>query len=650
MFLDYETRSSVDLRKHGGRRYAVGSDTSLLCGVAFDPAAGHLWVWSPFGPMCECCDAGLGGFSHSVTKSATPPADLVQRLDSGEPVIGHNAWQFDALLFGGQRWNWVDSLPRVRRLGLPGGLDRLGAELYGVPKDPDGQRVLKMSMAPGRKGFVDPDSHRLTHLVRYCARDVVVLAQAWADLGLGEPHVDDPVLEVHHAINERGIRVDVGAARRIADAEVELTEQAVARSPVDLKTLRSPAALCKWLKKQGVKLSGFAVTDVTEPTVRRLLAVDWPNEEVTRALEARLRVATVTGGKIRALLDRVCDDGRLRDTTLYWGAHTGRWTGKGFQVHNLPRAERPPADAWDPEAPLVKVDLDDTAQQLQAMLRGVLVGDPHLVISDLAQIEYRVLRWCVGDDEALASIASGVDPYQLTADRMGVSRQEGKVVELAAGYGGGRGSLDTWAATYGCRIDDHQAAIESWRDANPLIAGKRKGFQTWVNPEDPDHVVAVRKGGFWRHTQRAAWDAVAFGVEAKVGRVFWRMEGDDLLAELPSGRALRYRNAALELWDSRWSSEPKKTLAFDSVRAGREATYGGRLVENVVQAIARDVIAYHLVELERAGLRPVMHVHDEIVCETDDVSQVERIMSTAPHWAVGLPVACEAKLVERYEK
>lgn len=650
---DYESRSDVDLRKHGGRRYVEDGETSILCGVAFDTESRRLYVWSPFPEVCtSCCDLGLGSLESSILlNSDDPPPELLERLDAQEPVVGHNCWAFDALLSAGlgHPWNWVDSLPRVRRLGLPGSLDQLGAMFYGVPKDPRGQRALKMCMKPSKKGWVDVDAHRLTNIIRYCARDVVVLAQLWQDLDLGAPHVDDPVLEVHRAINERGIRVDVEAAKRIEAAERELTERAVAESPVDLRTLNSPKALCKWLKSKGVRTyAGHYPDDVTEPTVRRLLELT-RDEEVRAALQARLRVATVTGGKIRALLNRVCADGRLRDTTAYFAAHTGRWGGRGFQVQNLPRAEAPKDSAWDPDVPLVRANLDDSAQQMQAMLRGVLVGDPWLVVCDLSQIEYRVLRWLVGDEDALSKIRGGTDPYQITADRMNVERSAGKVVELAAGYGGGLGSLETWSTTYDVWFDDPQGVIEGWRDTNPLIAGKRTG-STWINPDNSEHVVAVRKGGFWRDTQRAAWDAVTRGGDYEVGRVVWRMVGRDLHAELPSGRSLRYRNAAIEDVPNKWSEELKPALCFDAARSGRESTYGGRLVENCVQAVARDVFAGQLVELERAGLKPVFTVHDEAACETDNVAAVEQIMAKAPAWARDLPVAAEAKKLKRYEK
>lgn len=655
IFLDYETRSDVPI-KRGGRRYAESARTSVLCGVAFDPEARKLWIWTPYEPCLDCCSLGTGKFECDL--AATLPADLAERLRGGEPVVGHNAWGFDQHI-GEPGWNWLDSLPRVRRMSLPGGLDALGDMFYRVPKDGIGQKTLHKLMKPVKRTgqFVEPDGHQISAVIRYCVRDVIVLAQLWTDQRLGAEHVDDAVLEVHRTINERGIRVDVEAARRIEAAERDLTQRAIANAPdslgdtpaAKLRALNSPKAMCAWLKKRRVRLySGHYATDVQEPTVRKLLDLT-RDDEVRAALEARLRVATVTGGKIRALLERVCPDGRLRDTTIYHGAHTGRWTGSGFQVHNLPRAKKPQADAWDPDTPLVTESLDDSAQQMQAMLRGVLVGNPWLVLADLNQIEYRVLRWCVGDEPALELIRQGVDPYQITADRMGADRDKGKVVELACGYGGGLGSLTTWSETYDVWFDDPQATIERWRDSNPLIAGVRTG-STWVNPDDPSHQVAVRdKSGFWKRTQKAAWNAVR-GQASEVGRVCWSFDGD-LVAELPSGRCLRYRKPGIEKVPSRWhEGEFQDALCFDSTRHGREATFGSRLVENLVQAIARDVIAWQLVQLEAAGLRPVGHVHDETWCETDNVAEVTRIMNSAPSWAAGLPVASEAKLVERYEK
>ncbi len=651
-FVDYETRSRINLKRHGARRYAADESTSILCGVAI--RGSDVWVWTPWGQPCDdCCswrpDCNVLNF-HEI--SLTIPPEVLAH----QTFVAHNA-AFDALIWhqveGNPPREFIDSLPRARRRGLPGKLDKTGELLYGIGKDKVGQRVTDMACKPDkRRGvFIDPDAHRLAQIVRYCITDTWVTSRLWHDEKLSEPHVDDEVLRVHDRINERGVMVDMGRVREIHKADQLQSAQAIARAErhgVSATMLRSPAELRRWLAKRGMQLD-----DVQKPTVEG--ALEDASPIIEDVLRARLAICKVTSGKISAILDRVGADGRLRDMLVYYGAHTGRWSGRGFQPQNLPRPVKGLTDDIDAaDAPRIAAELEvDTAQVLGSMLRGVLVGGRGgLVQCDYASIEARALCWLAGDEQGLEVYRRGEDPYQRIADRLSADRAVGKVAVLSCGYGGGAGAFSGYAEKIGLDLGDLRAheVVEAWRDTHPKVAGVRTGL-IWAHPEK-GYPVEVRKGGMWKLTQEAAHKVVARELRvAGIGGHHWKMCGPHLHCVLPSRRELVYRDARIETQPNRWDpSKQQKVLTYLGNRGHRVATYGGKLVENVTQAVCRDLLAAALVRLERAGFRVVLHIHDEVLVETDDVAAVKRIMEDSPPWAVGLPVTTEANLVERYTK
>lgn len=710
IFVDFETRSPVDLKKHGGRRYAADPRTEILCGVALDcrtdpatvyawtPFAGPLGDWSVPASYLEQINTPADAIRYAPaqcggTGLAVRPSQVLSAAEVRVPLVAHNADGFDRHVWDrvyGSPALWIDSLPLARRRGLPGGLDQIGKELYGIGKDKQGYRTMLAYCQPrscaacGKRWtrcrcdtpdprYLDPDKGALTAIVRYCLRDVLLLAAAWHDEWLGEPHPDDNVLDVHRVIDERGVLVDVEGVKTLQRIDAEALDEAARRAEgcgVDLTTLRSPTALTRWLHDKG-----FAAQDVTAPTVRGLLERDDLPDTVRRVLEARLAVARVTGGKAQALLDRVSSDNRIRGILAYYGAHTGRWAGRGFQPQNLPRPAKGTEDIWDsPEdAPAVATQIGASlADVLGSMLRGVLIAPPGklLAIVDYSSIEARALLWLAGDEKGLEVYRQGGDAYRhaaagiygVRADRVTKDqRQVGKVAVLALGYQGGPGAFSAMATSYGLDTSalDLPKIVEAWRDGHVAVAGAGVGW--WDTPareDQPSRRVRVRRGGLWRLTKAAAWAAVQSGATAVVGRTHWIRDGDGhLRAVLPSGRSLLYRDPRVEPWESRWG-EIKPTLTYwgqipGTSKFGRIPTYGGKLVENVTQAVCRDLLAHALVNLERAGLRPVLTVHDEVVCEVDHADQladVERIMCDAPEWAAGLPVAAEGHVSERYGK
>lgn len=765
IFLDFETRARhVDLRQVGGDVYTAAPSTEVNCLVALwvpdDGARGEIHVWTPSEAPLGDFTAGAvprrGGHApwpqvedalvHEPHQGPEPPAALLE-LAQRERLVAHNAEGFDRLVWERSGLPpplaWLDSFPRALRAALPGSLEGLAQALYGVGKDQAGHRVMLLSTAPPRAAwcprcrgpagpqpgclgcaFLEPDGPRLTSLVHYCLRDVLLLACAWRDAELGAAHVDDGALAASDACNRRGIAVDAAACRALEELQGALEEEAEDRAraasdgAVTPTALHSPAALLAWIRGQAAEWLAHAeaagadgpedaapeVEDVTAETVDRLI-VAGPPAHVRTVLEARQVVAHVTVGKARAALTRLGPGGRLRYSLAYHGAHTGRWAGRGFQPHNLPRVvvddrDQPvdPAPWLDrllaltqgPEArsprgaaALLREEMTAalgarfdaanvasiTPRVLASMLRATLVAAPGcwLAAVDYASIEARGLLWLAGDEVGLQVYREGQDPYRtLAASVYGVGyaevsrpqRQVAKVLVLACGFQAGPDALIRYAAKMGVDLATAGRTpaqlVEGWRDANPRVAGARVAGRVWTTPDGRE--VTIRNGGLWRDTEAAVRRVVQGGAPETVGRCTWHRPPStpDLLCRLPSGRELRYRQARVEDLPSRWDPTTLRAqVTYLHKGESRRATFGGCTVENLTQAICRDLLADALVRLEAAGLPVALHVHDEAVCEVEreaDLARVEAIMGEAPAWAAGLPIKVEGHVGRRYGK
>ena len=538
--------------------------------------------------------------------------------------------------------------------------------------------MLQVSCAPLKKTgkFFDPDMGRLSMLVRYCTRDVLLMAEAWRVEGLGDPHPDDEVLDAHVAIDRTGVLVDLDAAAAVKRAADNATQRAVAKvaallsKPVEdtLTFLRSPKQIGEWLEDAGVD-----VDDATAASLRGVLLRN-PAPEVRTVIEGRLAVCRVTAGKAQAILNRTGGDGRLRGVLAYHAAHTGRWAGRGFQPQNLPRGIKIPVDVWDdPEAaPAISEREDvDEASLLGSMLRGLVIASPSwkLAIIDYSSVEARGLLWLAGDTDGLEDYRQGVDAYKRIASSVfsvgydevtKLQRHAGKTAVLACGYGGGPDALERYAAGSGLDLAalgvTPVEVVDGWRDANTLVAGAFKG-RIWETPDG--RKVRCREGGLWKNVAQAAKQAtINPGEVFRAGRCDFRHDGNHLNVVLPSGRPIVYRHMGWALWPSRWGGEQNQ-LVYMHPKFGRVSTFGGKLVENLVQAVCRDLLAHALATLHRWALpdvRVVLHVHDEIIAEVRESSaeegyrNVESAMLQKPLWAEGFPIAVEGHMATRYGK
>ena len=301
-----------------------------------------------------------------------------------------------------------------------------------------------------------------------------------------------------------------------------------------------------------------------------------------------------------------------------------------------------------------------TTQEVLATLVRACICAPEgreLAVVDFSSIEARGLIWLAGDEEGLAPFRAGIDAYRRGAAQLlgmspesvtGEQRQLGKSCELGCGYQMGGGGFQAYAKGFGVNWDtlliSPAHVVESWRDQHPHVAGWRTGERY------KGHV--VRRGGLWKDLEAATYHVVIKGRTAEAGRCTWAMSSGDLHCLLPSGRTLVYRDACLEPTTTPWG-EKRDTVTYADGASSRVVLYGGKLAENVTQAVCRDLLAEALVRLEDAGFPVVLHVHDEAVCEVkrpETLQAMSRIVKEVPSWAEGLPIDVEGYCAQRYRK
>lgn len=639
--VDFETRSLAPLREVGGRKYASHPSTQAICMVARMPD-GTSVVWKNGDP---------------------PPPLLMAAVKGGAPLVAHNASTFDRFIWEMLGWPpavWIDTIQLARLVGLPPGLDDIAEELLERNKDHKGRGLTIRLSRPDATGALPPISpQQLAEVIEYCRKDVELLGDSWQTSLRSARYVEVDLRTLDREINERGFSFDVDLAVAIVECDAIASADVKGQAGVGEDVIQSPAKLRAELERHGVVLS-----DVKKATLQGLLAEDLP-APARRIVEARIASASITTSKLNAALACVGADGRLRDTLVYHGSHTGRWTGRRFQPQNLPRG----GSKVDVQAAIdAALDRDHGRLRELAVAAGVTVRDVAgtliracvcaapgqvLAVADYAAVEPRALAWFVHDEERLQLFRAGGDIYKPMAARLfGVDvervtkeqRNAGKPPVLGCGYGMGAARFGGYAEGFGIDwakmpVTPHDV-VEMWRDANPLVAGAREGGR------------GLRRGGLWQVLEDASVRA-CLGEEVEVHSTSWCRDGADVVCTLPSGRRMVYRGALVEVVPTPWGAlrEAMTYRHHERGQSRRVPTYGGLLTENIIQAICRDVLADALLRLERAGFRTVLHVHDEVVAEIPDPARFEElvaIMSLPPTWAPGLPLAAEGYVSARY--
>ena len=643
LFLDTETYSEIDI-KAGAHRYAEGVEACITLAMwALDDEP----VKITEGPTTEGHDPELW----------LEFLDLVQ--DSSVTKVAHNATfdrvQISAYTNGRATGNyldpaeWVDTMHWAYLLGLPGALKSLAKALKCEDKDTAGtlliNRFAKPQPAtktfPGGRRMPSDDPARWTEFRAYGIQDVEVLRQVyralereWEALGATPTALERDVELTSEKITDAGLPLDVEllhALQRCEDDNVSRQAEELRRI-TGLANPNSTAQLHTWFASKGVSLP-----DLRRATVERLVSDGSLPSEVRRVAELRVASARVAGKKLAAAELRRGAGDRARGTLRYLGAHTGRWSGSGFQPQNLPREHLPEGETVDTVLDRCVLGEPVSPTEVAACVRSVIAGP--LIVCDYTSIEAVVLAWLAGEQWVLDAYAAKRDLYVETASRMSaavghkMTRQEGKTALLGCGYGAGPNGLRAFAGD-GPSDEALQSQVDAWRRANPRITA------LW---------------GQLGREFRTGGERIVAGRDS-FGRAFRQML-------LPSGRTLIYRG--IRATQDRWG---RPSVAFWDARRGIAVeTFGGRLTENLVQAVARDCLASAMVRLDRAGFEIVAHVHDEVLVKgpsewwdyaagkpstagVEAFRKVRDIMSADPSWAPGLHLRAAGGVVDRYRK
>lgn len=550
---------------------------------------------------------------------------------------------------------WQCTAVQSALLALPLSLDAVGEVLdIQRKKLKEGTDLVKFFSMPckatkangGRtRNLPEHDSEKWERFKAYCIRDVD--AEREIRRKLQKYPIPDSEMELYRMdqeINDRGILVDQELVASAVLCDNQYREMVTARAYelTGLSNPNSPAQIKSWLADRGVETESL-----DKKSVKSLMTET--DGEVLEVLKLRLLMAKTSVKKYEAIERSVCSDGRVHGLLQFYGANrTGRWAGRLVQVQNLPQnhiVDLELARELVKKQQFEDLDLlfDSTPGVLSELIRTAFVPKPgcRFIVADFSAIEARVLAWFAGEQWRLDTFSQGGDIYCASASKMfgvpvvkhgenGHLRQKGKIAELALGYGGAVGALTSMGALeMGLQEEELQPLVNQWRCSNPHITK------------------------FWWDVDAAATKAVREKTEVPLGRLRFAYRSGILFVTLPSGRKLSYIKPRMT--QNRFGRE---SLSYEGVGESKKwmriETYGPKLVENVVQATARDLLALSMLRLRNAGFDIVMHIHDEAVLEVPDgVSSVEevcQIMSIAPKWADGLPLRADGYECSFYKK
>lgn len=634
--IDIETYSSNDI-KDGVYKYVDAPDFEVL-----------LFAYSLDGGPVECIDLTRQNLPFEIQKAIF--SDEVRKS-------AFNA-QFERVClskhFGAPYYldpsQWRCTMVHAQELGLPSSLEKCASYLnLAQEKDTAGKNLIKYFSVPckptkangGRtRNLSEHDPEKWQMFIDYCKQDVVVemaIAERLSVLPVADREWD--FYTADQRINDRGVALDaelVESALYCKDVKMDMLFDEL-RSTTGLDNPNSRAQLLPWLKTHGYSASGLTKADVQKE-------LKTASGELKRVLELKLQTAMSSLKKYEAMERAMCSDGRVHGLLQFYGAsRTGRWAGRVVQVQNLARNYLKDLDdarnyvkARDIDAVEILYDsLNDTLKQL-VRTAFVAEGDKEFYVSDFSAIEARVIAWYAKEQWRLEVFSTHGKIYEASASQMfhipiedvdKELRQKGKIAELALGYQGGPGALKQMGALeMGVAEDELQSLVDDWRRANPGIVQ------------------------FWKDVQTAAVKALRTKAVIKLGRLRFKYSKGFLLIQLPSGRQLAYARAKLEDGDY----GPKLTYEGQGDKAyfTKQETYGGKLVENIVQATARDILAEAILRLEKNGYPVVFHVHDECIVEARDttIETINELMAQAPDWADGLPLNSEGYVTKYYKK
>jgi DNA polymerase len=663
---DFETASGCDLKVAGAARYAEDPTTEVIC---FTFAQ---YFWSPYDRQHE-------DKLHEVAGS--PDYLFVAHNAFFEKSIWRNIMvpQFHFPDIPDDRWH--DTMASCAMKNLPLSLDRAAIVLrLPYQKDTAGSRLTKSLSKPKKDGSFDRSAETLGRVYAYNQADIAATAALHRRVSV-LPRDEQAVWQLDQRINQRGVRLDLGfvrAAQRVVDRASGPLGQEFAALTGGL-SFNQVGKVGEWVKARGVDLpnlqketvdAALALSDDSEDESLSDEHGDDPvghdpglPDDVRRALEIRRLIGSASVKKLRAMDRCVCADGRARGLLQYHGAGTGRWAGRLLQPQNFPRGtlkDITPEQAVDaimtedPDWVEMVLGKPPVEAVLSSLRHALIPGEGKVFAAgDFAQIEARIVLALAGQWDKVELLAKGEDPYLSLAMRVyhrpltkadGKERQVGKSGVLGLGFGMGWARFQGWV--------QKSSAITLAEDlCRSVVDTYRK---EWA-PEVPKLWYALMDAA-----TSAVWDRrprEAYGVRYEV-------EDGFLTALLPSGSKLYYWNPQPTKEAMPWNPDDVRPgFTYQAMKSGQWRTikaFGGLLCENVVQALARDVMVHTMFLCEKEGLPVVLTVHDEVVTEPDEFCNtwedsgkvLEQIMSDIPPWAKGLniPVKAETWVGDRYRK
>lgn len=685
LHLDFETRSTIDLRRVGLHKYADPASTRVLCvAYAFNDEPVEIFI------------PGQGSI----------PQRILDHVKAGREVWAHNAsFEFEI-------WNKVfaPSVPMkleqtvctmamAYAMGLPGSLDNCAAALgLNHRKDLEGSRIMlqlskpKDELPDGTLTWWDTPE-KFERLYAYCKQDVIVEREVAKRMFRLSPY-EQKVWILDQEINQRGIYVD----KKAVEKAVELVEEEKDRLNATIRNVsNNNIATCTAVQQIKDYLKPFGVTSesLDKSAVNGIIDDPKTHPHAREILALRQLGGRAATAKLEPMLNGIGADQRLRGCFQYSGANTRRWAGRRVQLHNLKRPSMKHEVIEDivgdiskgVSAEALALFYGEPLDILSECIRSFLCGAPgkDLITCDFSAIESRVLAWLAGQDDKLKQYIDGKNIYLLNASSIfGVSITDkndpryhiGKIAELALGYQGGVGAFMQMAKGYGVKLEpvfdtlwnsvsgkvQEYALTRFNQSGEKYEISKNEFLATEITKikwrEANPHTV-----NYWQKAEQAFINAVLEpGTTTSIGTahraVRFTKSGSFLFCRLPSGGVISYPYPELKEAKTPWGATKLLPTYMSedgqSKKWQRFSTYGGSIVENICQATARDLLAHSMLEVTNKNYKIVAHVHDEIICEMPihmgSLEEVQTIMSIPPQWAFDLPLASAGWRGMRYRK
>lgn len=655
--IDIETYSSVDLRETGVYAYTEAKDFEILL-IAYRFDKEPVTVIETYGVEQK--------EERRVFLEEHDPIFWKALIDEKVIKTAYNAnfertclsAYYDLPMVPAQ---WRCTAVHAATLGLPRSLEEVGKALGlegDLQKNKDGKALISYFCSPckptkkngGRtRNLPEQEKEKWELFKEYNKQDVI------AEGAIAEKLKAYPIIEEEQKLwnfdqrmNDRGILLDMDFVKGIIEYDMKYQEKLLkeAVTITGLKNPNSPTQLKGWLEREGL-----VIESLTKDTVREYLAGDLP-DHLRRALEIRQAMSKTSTKKYQAMRKAVCLDRRLRGVLQFYGANrTGRWAGRMVQVHNLPQNKIPDIElarelVAKQEFELVEMLFGETPFIFSQLIRTAFVPSKgnRFIVSDFSAIEARVISWLAGEEWRLEVFKTHGKIYEASASQMfhvpieeigkgSPLRQKGKVAELALGYQGGVGALlQMGALEMGILEEELPTLVSSWREANSQIVK------------------------LWRKVESAAKTTIKEQRAVRIQqRIEFQYKDGILFIQLPGGRRLSYYNARLTINEKGMEQITYAGVQQTTKTWGSLVTYGGKLVENIVQGIARDCLAVAMMRVEKAGYQIVLHIHDELVVDVPYEDQgaagiITEIMSEDIKWAKGLPLKGDTYETKFYKK